>query len=145
MRQPPTFTTWKITCRSADEAQALQQWLASRIDLERIITDTVRTMPNGIEDVQTVSHRLGDYFAVIRIEPESASNPASLLLVFQRRPDAGRFWKDLMVNIVREIEARSGTAFVEMDSKRELEPAPTAPSDSLSTIYLGSEHMPDHW
>ncbi len=88
--------------------------------------DTVRTMPDGVEEVQTVPHRLGDYFADIRIEPESATNPTSLRLVFHRQPNAGRFWKDLMVNIVQEIESHSGDAFIAMDSKREWEPAPTA-------------------
>lgn len=130
MRQPPTFTTWKITCQSAEEAQALRLWLAERIDLERIITDTVRTMPDGVEQVQTVPHRLGDYFAEIRIEPESTTNPTSLRLIFHRRPDAGRFWKDLMVNIVQEIEARLGKASIEVDSNGETEPARPAAARS---------------
>ena len=125
MRQPPTFTTWKITCRSADEARALQQSLASRIYLERVITDTVRSMPNGIEQVQDVPHRLGDYFTDIRIDPDSAAGPATFQLTFQRRADAGRFWKDLMVNIVQEIEAQPGTAAIDVASKDELEPAPS--------------------
>ncbi len=48
MRQPPTYTAWKITCHSPAEVQALQQWLSSRIDLERVLTDTVRVTPNEI-------------------------------------------------------------------------------------------------
>lgn len=121
MRQPPTCTTWKITCRSADEAQALQQWLASRIDLERVVTDTVRSMPNGIEQAQSVPHRLGDYFADIGIQPDSSVNSASFYLIFHRRPGAGRFWKDLMVNIVQEIETHPGKASIELESKGEME------------------------
>jgi hypothetical protein len=114
MREAPTYTSWKITCGSAEDAQALQQWLSSRIALDRIITDTVRVMPNGVEHVQTVAHRLGDYFADIRLVAEA---PASFRLVFQRRPDAGRFWKDLMVNILQEIETAPQKSTIAIESK----------------------------
>src|SRR5947208_7997024 len=66
MRQPPGYTSWKVTCRSPEEAQALRQWLSSRIDLDRVRTDTARVTPDGVEQVQTVRHRLGDSFASIR-------------------------------------------------------------------------------
>jgi hypothetical protein len=66
MRQPPTYTIWKITCQSSEDAEALQFWLSSRIDLDRILTDSVRVTPNGKEQVQVVRHWLGDYFANIR-------------------------------------------------------------------------------
>jgi len=105
MRQPPTYTAWKITCHSSVEAQVLQQWLSSRIDPDRVLADTVRATCNGVEQVQTVRHRLGDFFAAIRILPDSQANAASFRLVFHRRPEAGRFWKDLMVTIPEEIEA----------------------------------------
>jgi hypothetical protein len=61
------------------------------------LTDTVRVTPNGVEQVQTVRHRLGDYFAAIRVLPDSQAKPASFPLMFHGRPEAGRFWKDLMV------------------------------------------------
>ena len=93
MRQAPTYTSWRITCHSSDEVQALQQWLSSRIDLERAMTDTVRVMPNGVEQVKTVRHRLGDYFAAIRMLPDCQADPAAFRLVFQKRPEAGRFGK----------------------------------------------------
>src|ERR1700730_2876189 len=121
MNQPPTYSSWKITCHSSEEAQALQQWLSSRIKLDRVLTDSVRVIPNGVEQVQTVPHRLGDYFTAIRILPDSQANPASFRLVFQRRPEAGRFWKDLMVNILQEIETTPQKASIDMDSKGEIE------------------------
>ena len=122
MREPPTYTVWKITCRSSAETLALQQWLSSRIDLERVVTDTVRVTPNGVEQVQTVRHRFGDYFADIRMLPDSQSNPASFRLVFHRRPEAGRFWKDLMVNILQEIESTPQKASIDLESKGEIGP-----------------------
>jgi hypothetical protein len=122
MRQPPTYTSWKITCHSFEEAKGLQQWLSDRIDLNRVLTDTARVTPNGVEEVRTVRHRLGDYFSDIRLLPDSHANSASFSLVFQRRPDAGRFWKDLMVNILREFEPTPQIVSIELDSKGKMEP-----------------------
>src|SRR5438034_814691 len=139
MRQPPTYTTWKITCRSAEEAQALQQWLSSRIDLDRVWTDTTRVAPNGKERVQTIPHRLGDYFAAIRLLPDSHANPASFQLVFQRRPDAGRFWKDLMVNLLQEIEETPQKLTIEPESKREK--GPNAPAVSKGQVQMAEKSL----
>src|SRR5262249_31087332 len=103
MREAPTCTTWKITCLSPAQADALGRWLSSRIDPDRVFTDTVRTIPKGVPEAESVSHRLGDYFASVRLVPAHESD--SFQLVFEKRPDAGRFWKDLMVNIVQEVAA----------------------------------------
>src|SRR5262245_30296452 len=103
MRQPPSYTTWKITCRSPEEAETLQEWVRSRIDLDRVCMDDVRVASKGEEQVQTVAHRLHDYFEEIHILPDSQANAASFRLVFHKRPQAARFWKDLMVNILQEI------------------------------------------
>ncbi len=122
MRQPPAYTSWRITCHSPEEAQSLHEWLSSRIDLDRILTDTVRVAPNGMEQVQTARHRLGDYFESIRLLPDSQANPLSFRLVFQRRSAAGRFWKDLMVNILQELETAPQNASIGLDSKGEIDP-----------------------
>lgn len=117
-REAP-FTFWKITCHSGDGAKALERWLSSRIDLDRALVDAVRTAPNGVEQVQMVPHRLRDYFTSIRLMPCRDNSPRCLLLGFERRADAGRFWKDLMVNILQEIEASPQRPSVALDSKGE--------------------------
>jgi hypothetical protein len=94
------------------------------------VTDTVRSTPNGVEKEQTLRHRLGDYFADIRMLSDSQANPASFRLIFHRRPVAGRFWKDLMVNILQEIETTPQKASIAVDSKGELEPM--TPTTGLS-------------
>lgn len=119
MPQEAPFTLWKITCRSSDEAKGLAGWLASHIDLDRTIVDTVRTYPNGVEQVQAVPHRLGDYFAAIRVVPCRDIDPHCLRLGFERRTDADRYWKDLMVDILQEIEASPQKPSVALDSKSE--------------------------
>lgn len=118
----PNYTIWKIACHSGDEAQALQEWLAGRIDLDRVLTDTVRVTPEGAEQLQTARHLLGDYFADIRILPDLRGNPASFRLVFHRRSDAGRFWKDLMVNILQEVDAAPQKTSIDLESKGEVAP-----------------------
>jgi hypothetical protein len=123
MRQPPTYTTWKITCPSPEDAQALQQWLTPRIDLDRVWTDTVRTAPNGVEQVQAIPHRLSDYFAEIRMLSDLQGRSESFRLVFRRRPNAGRFWKDLMVNLLGEIQTGGQEVSVGLDSKGDSAPS----------------------
>ena len=105
MNQVHPYITWKIVCDSPDEAEAVEQWVSTRIGLDRTIVDTVRTMPNGVEHVETVRHRLGDYFSAIHVEPARGANAHRLQIRFERRLNAGRFWRDLMVNILQEIEA----------------------------------------
>lgn len=65
MRNPPIYTSWIITCHSSQGVQTVRSWLVDRIQLGRVITDTARTYPDGVEQVQVVPHRLGDYFAAI--------------------------------------------------------------------------------
>src|SRR5687767_8965992 len=83
--------------------------------------DSVRTVPNGEEQVREVPHRLGDYFAEIRTLPASRDSPESFRLVFCRRPDAGRFWKDLMVNVLEQIRTAPQKATVELESKADVD------------------------
>jgi hypothetical protein len=127
MQQPQIYTTWKVTCRSPGDSAALRQWLPDRISPNRILVQTIRTIPNGVEHEESVPHRLGDYFAAVRVLP-SLGNEPSFSLVFQRREDAGRYWKDLMVSILQEISASPQRPAIELESKGEIEP------DSLVTV-----------
>jgi hypothetical protein len=122
MRPPPTYTTWNITCGSHAECEAVREWLSDRIKLDRVWVQTIRTMSGGVEDEKSVPHRLGDYFTAIRTLTGSQNNSASFLLVFQRRPDAGRFWKDLMVNVLQEIETSPERPVIALESKGERDP-----------------------
>lgn len=103
MPQTPLDTSWLIHCRDAKGAEALGRRLTEQVDLDRIMEDIVRTAPGGVDNRRVVRHRLGDYFTAIRVLPV-ASEATALRLEFERRPDAGRFWKDLMVNILQEME-----------------------------------------
>jgi hypothetical protein len=126
MRHAPIYTSWTIESPSPEESQALQQWLSRRIDRDRILMDSIRTLPNGVEQVQAQGHRLGDYFAAILMQP--TRNPAVFRLVFHRLPEAGRFWKDLMVNILQEITATSANPSITLDYKGDENPCAAPPA-----------------
>jgi hypothetical protein len=116
MPDAPLFTSWLIRCRDANAAAQLGRRLTDQIHLDRIIEDVVRTAPGGVENRQVVAHRLGDYFAAIRVLPVAGDATASRL-VFERRPDAGRFWKDLMVSVVQQAEKAAETTALALDYK----------------------------
>jgi hypothetical protein len=126
MRQPPIYTSWLLTCPSAEQARSLGHWLSGWISLDRVLPDPGRTFPNGVERLQVDEHRLGDYFADIRLLPTVPDPACSFRVVFQRRPGAGRFWKDLMVNLLQEIEKAPEAPTITLDQKGDEEPQPTA-------------------
>jgi hypothetical protein len=117
MRQSSTETAWSIVCHSPAEAATLQQTLAARIDLDRIMTDSVRVVEGGTEQEHIEPHRLGDYFAAITILPDTQASPAAFHIVFRRQPTAGRFWKDLMVNLLQEIETSPQKPTIKRDAE----------------------------
>jgi hypothetical protein len=71
---------------------------------------------------------VGDYFAAICITPDAPPSPASFHLMFHRRADAGRFWKDLMVRVLEELEARQRTSAIVLAAKGECDPLAIASS-----------------
>lgn len=122
MRQPQTYTSWLVTCSSPEKSQQLRDWLSGCVNLDRVLTDTVRVISNGVEQQHVEPHRLGDYFANIHLLPSPVDIPTSFRLVFQRRSDAGRFWKDLMVSILQEIEKKLEGTSITLDYKGDEEP-----------------------
>jgi len=113
---PPIHTIWRVECDSSEVVQQLQLWLSSKIRLARVIVDEIRTAPDGVEQVRRVPHRLSDYFDAIRILPDNPENAASFRIDFHRKSDAGRYWKDLMVRILREIQRDHPEATVSRES-----------------------------
>src|SRR6266481_3958162 len=63
-----------------------QQWLSSRINLDRVLTDTVRIIPNGVEQVQTVGHG----WALFRIHWHAAGLSGQSCVIPACFPEAAR-------------------------------------------------------
>jgi hypothetical protein len=105
MRHDPLFTLWAIECRTPEACRHLTGRLAGEVGQEATLTDEIRSSPGGVETVRRETHRLGDYFVAVRVLPSEA--PASFRLLFHRRPDAGRFWRDYMVRILQGLRAEA--------------------------------------
>lgn len=125
MLEPQTYTCWRISCRTASDSRMLQSKVHSLISLDRRIVDRQRTFPNGKEVERQQDHLLRDYFSEISVI-SSDELVAKFRLVFHRKSMAGRFWKDLMVTILGEVEANLETVSVELEYKGDKEPAQMA-------------------
>lgn len=98
-----------IHSQSPDMLRAAERIVLDRVDLNRVYTDTVVRIANGTQQEERQQHRLGDYFDNIRIV-ESPAN-SCFTVVFHPRPDAGRFWRDLVAAILRSIrESATGVS-----------------------------------
>jgi hypothetical protein len=102
MRHDPQFLLWLVTAPSVDAASRVQQELAHMIAPDAVFVDDIRAGPVDAQALRNESHRYGDYFVSIRVLPPAQPEPTFRLL-FHRRTDAGRFWKDLMARILQRI------------------------------------------
>lgn len=128
VKATPLSTSWLACCHSPADCTALQGRLRDRIDLDRVLVDERHSYPGGIERIETVPHRLGDYFADIFLLEGASESASEFRLVFQRRPESGRFWKDLMVRLLSEIRAAPQVRAITLDSKGDEAPAGRAAS-----------------
>jgi hypothetical protein len=122
MRYDPTFLSWLVPCSSPEEARRLQDWLAERVTLVTVMENVIRGYPEGEESDRVEYHRLGDYFEEIRVFPGSPDLPSVFRVVFHRRPDAGRFWKDLMVRNLVSLQKLLSDTKITLDYRGEEDP-----------------------
>jgi hypothetical protein len=76
--------------------------------------DAIHACPDGTPTLQQETHRLGNYFVSIRVLPPAQPAPVFHLL-FQRRPDAGRFWKDLMARVLQRLRHSGPSTMVTLE------------------------------
>jgi hypothetical protein len=102
MRHEPSVITWIIQCRSRESVGRVTHLLGQITQPDYVITDEVRSFPDGVEDRQNQTHRVGDYFREIRWD-SSADDPLALRLFFTRSLQSPRFWKDVMARILQSV------------------------------------------
>lgn len=100
MRNGPEIAAWDVVCPSSNATRAVRELLDRDAGLHSVQVVTVRSGGTAHEE----SHRLGDYFRAIRVEPVAGEAANTLRVVFERHPHAGRYWRDLMVRILHSIE-----------------------------------------
>src|SRR5439155_18109780 len=98
MRYDALFTAFDVSCASAADARVLQDRVRREVAPDAVVWDEILNS----ECPSRVPHRVGDYFEEVMIRP--GPGDGRFRLIFHRRRDAGRFWKDVMVRLVRTIE-----------------------------------------
>jgi hypothetical protein len=93
--------TCRITAKTLENLRAAEHLARQASALDNTFIDVAVAFPNGREIKRTDKYRLSDYFDVIQVqEPE---NNTSFTMVFHAKPDAGNFWKDLAVWVIRTV------------------------------------------
>ena len=122
MRHDPIFTSWLVCCPSEEVCGRLQAFLAHRINPDAMFENVVQAWPDGSEMRSVEQHRLGDYFADVRLLPGSGENASAFRILFHRRSDAGRFWKDLMVRVLESLREESANVTTTLEYRGDEEP-----------------------
>src|SRR5437016_1015159 len=123
MRNDPLFFSWLVRCGSDEDARRARQAVEASPVSQLTFEDTVRAFPGGVEVRQANRHLVGDYFASVDVLPgESAS---SFRLVFQRKPAAGRYWKDVMMKVLRMVQDGPSKAGIALDYRGDERPSET--------------------
>jgi len=111
-RYDAKFTVFDVRCASPSDLRLacdLVSDLGSRSDAA--VVDEVGLPINSAAPHRVDRHRIRDYFDSISLEPLAPPLNSKGVLVFHRSVSAGRFWKDVMVKVVKLVEATgSGTA-----------------------------------
>jgi hypothetical protein len=111
MRADDLVTVWDIACPSRDAAVSVRERLLREAQPDAVFLAQVADA-DGRSPRQ---YRIGDLFERVTAEPLPVAE-ARLRLTFVRRPDADRYWKDVMIRLVRTAEssctgARAALAF----------------------------------
>jgi hypothetical protein len=130
MRHDPLYLLWEIRCVSQEQSVSLQETLRRDTFSEATILDEKLTCSEKKELRQAEVHRIGDYFERIQIWPAADPASTSFYLLFQRRTDSGRFWKDVMVRVLGIVGHSATDATAKLvyrgDEKPEANLAPRA-------------------
>ena len=103
MRHDPIFTLWAVHCPSAEVVSRLRPEVEKLTHCDAIFTDAAETQPMGVVSVNRTPHRVGDNFTGVRILPPTPEEPVTFRILFVRRPEAGRYWKDVMVRTLKTL------------------------------------------
>src|SRR5689334_12465139 len=108
MRDDPTYTFWMLRCKNTDQSRQLRDSLQRTFMQNPTVEDVVRVFSSNAQVLPMAQgHRVAEYFEDVRVLPDES--PASFRILFHRRPDADRYWKDVMVNILKQASDDCGS------------------------------------
>jgi hypothetical protein len=129
MRRDPLFLLWAVRCTSPEDCCKLRQLLTRETAPEAVFVNEIVAFPSGAETRLRESHRVGDYFVSVTLLPAEPPSPTSFRVLFRRRPDAGRFWKDVMVRALQAARDAAPQTTAILESQGDEEPKVTASAD----------------
>jgi hypothetical protein len=91
-----------IESQAADTLRFLQEQAFNRVRLDRVIPKTTSTFYGGTEKKTTKEYLLGDFFDSITIASET---DLEFKVIFDVKPNAQPFWKDLVIAVLHSIVA----------------------------------------
>jgi hypothetical protein len=110
MRKDPIYLVWHIQGTTSEGRERIKQTLQDTGSLDYIEED----VRQGGGTSEVMRHRLGDYFAKIRLLGDSRDYSGCLRLLLQRSPAAGRYWKDLMAHLLERIRRAAGDVVINL-------------------------------
>jgi hypothetical protein len=113
MRNDPLFTVWTVHFATPEEATRARGVLHALEDLNSVVVDSV--ISSGA--IRDVPYRVGDFFEEVRLFPGPPEDRFSVRVLFRRLPTAGRFWKDIMVNLLDSIRRTHGDVTITLAYK----------------------------
>jgi hypothetical protein len=105
MRSQTEHLSWLVTCDLPGELRKAEDAARHEASLDRIIEVKSQSAPGGV--LRTTLHyrgRLGDLFTSVRVLAEPTGGRNAFGLDFYPADDANRFWKDIMVRILRAVQ-----------------------------------------
>ena len=97
----PDRVSWSITPLSPQAKSRAWRMLAEFLRPSADVEDSVVTFEGDKPLEKIERHTLGEYFESITWRVNDFSSKSEYWLVFDRRPCAGRFWKDAMLSVIR--------------------------------------------
>ena len=88
--------TYVVSSESSEKLRHARQLAAGKASLDSLCTEVATAKDRII----TSDHRIGDYFSAVQV---ADNGPSSFRLVFVPIPNADRYWKDLVVTILKSI------------------------------------------
>jgi len=112
-----SHVAWNVTCRTASDATKIRMYVKRLLNGNNTVRDK-RLYYEGKQRVVSIDeHRLEEYFNRVELIPEKNSRAVNFTIDFYPRPDAKKFWKDLMVSILGGIrEAAPGTQITRVNA-----------------------------
>lgn len=90
--------TFVVSSDSSEKLRLARELAISKSQLDRLHTDVA----TATDRVRIEHHRLGDYFDSVQVAEDELT---SFRLVFYPRPNADRYWKDLIADILVSLRA----------------------------------------